>query len=243
MKKLYYDLHIHSCLSPCGDNEATPDSIAGMGELNGLDIMALTDHNSTDNCPAFFKAAARHGIVPVAGAELTTAEDIHVVCLFEELEAAADFAPFLKKHRILVKNREDIFGEQLIMNEFDEVLGREENLLINATDISIGEVRRVLSEFGAIAYPAHIDRESGGIIAVLGTFPAEYGFTAAELSSEERLAEYSALTGLSPESFVFDSDAHVLWSISEKSSAFELDCGDSPEEIRAALFEFLRRKK
>ena len=79
MNRFYYDLHIHSCLSPCGDNDSTPDSIVGMGELNGLNIMALTDHNSCKNCPAFFKAAERHNITAVAGMELTTAEDIHVV--------------------------------------------------------------------------------------------------------------------------------------------------------------------
>ena len=89
--RYYYDLHIHSCLSPCGDNDMTPDSIAGMGELNGLDIMALTDHNTLKNCPAFFKAAYRHGIIPVAGTELTTAEDIHAVCLFATLSGAMEF--------------------------------------------------------------------------------------------------------------------------------------------------------
>ena len=86
MKKYYYDLHIHSCLSPCGDDDSTPNSIAGMGELNGLQIMALTDHNTCKNCPAFFKACKNHGILPVAGMELTTAEDIHAVCLFPNLE-------------------------------------------------------------------------------------------------------------------------------------------------------------
>ena len=88
MKKYYYDLHIHSCLSPCGDNDMTPNNIAGMGVVAKLDIMALTDHNTCRNCPAFFAAAEKNGIVPVAGMELTTAEDIHLLCLFEELEAA-----------------------------------------------------------------------------------------------------------------------------------------------------------
>ena len=82
MKDYYYDLHIHSCLSPCGDNDMTPNNIAGMGVVAKLDIMALTDHNTCLNCPAFFKAAENNGIVPVAGMELTTAEDIHLVCLF-----------------------------------------------------------------------------------------------------------------------------------------------------------------
>ena len=79
MKMYYYDLHIHSCLSPCADDDNTPNNIAGMAFLCGLDIVALTDHNSCKNCPAFFKAAQKHGIVPVAGAELTTSEDIHVI--------------------------------------------------------------------------------------------------------------------------------------------------------------------
>ena len=83
MKKYYYDLHIHSCLSPCGDDDMTPNNIAGMGVVAKLDIMALTDHNSCLNCPAFFKTAQANGIVPVAGMELTTAEDIHLVCLFD----------------------------------------------------------------------------------------------------------------------------------------------------------------
>lgn len=78
----FYDLHLHSCLSPCADNDMTPVNIAGMGMLNGLSVMALTDHNSCGNCPAFFEACRSYGITPVAGMELTTAEDIHVVCLF-----------------------------------------------------------------------------------------------------------------------------------------------------------------
>ena len=100
MSKFYYDLHIHSCLSPCGDNDSTPDSIAGMGELNELNLMAITDHNSLKNAPAFFKAAERHGIIPVAGMELTTAEDIHIVCLFEFLSDALSFDSELEKRKI-----------------------------------------------------------------------------------------------------------------------------------------------
>ena len=112
--RYYYDLHIHSCLSPCGDNDMTPDSIAGMGELNGLDIMALTDHNTLKNCPAFFKAAKRHGIIPVAGTELTTAEDIHAVCLFPTLSGAMEFENVLESKRIKIKNRPDISGNSAL---------------------------------------------------------------------------------------------------------------------------------
>ena len=135
MKKYYYDLHIHSCLSPCGDDEATPNSIAGMGKINGLDIMALTDHNTCKNCPAFFEAAKRYGILPVAGMELTTAEEIHMVCLFESLEKAMEFDEFVSDRRMLIPNRVDIFGQQLICDSEDNVIGNEEYLLSVATDI------------------------------------------------------------------------------------------------------------
>ena len=88
MSRYTYDLHVHSCLSPCADNDNTPNNIAGMATILGLNIIALTDHNTCKNCPAFFTAAKRYGLVPVAGMELTTSEDIHVVCLFENLEDA-----------------------------------------------------------------------------------------------------------------------------------------------------------
>ena len=91
MNKYFYDLHVHSCLSPCGDDDNTPNNLAGMATLCGLNIVALTDHNTAKNCPAFFEAAKRQGIIPVAGMEVTTSEDIHAVCLFETLEGAMEF--------------------------------------------------------------------------------------------------------------------------------------------------------
>ena len=131
MNRYYYDLHIHSCLSPCADNDMTPSNIAGMATIAGVQIVALTDHNTVKNCPAFFKAAKRQGIIPVAGMELTTSEDIHVVCLFERLEDAVEFGCEIEKHRILIKNRTDIFGEQLIVDENDNVYATDGYTKIN----------------------------------------------------------------------------------------------------------------
>ena len=113
MNRYYYDFHIHSCLSPCADNDMTPNNIAGMAALAGLNIVALTDHNTARNCPAFFAAAKKNGIIPVAGMELTTAEDIHLVCLFEDIDKALAFNDEVDKHRIRIPNRTDIFGDQL----------------------------------------------------------------------------------------------------------------------------------
>lgn len=223
MKRYYYDLHIHSCLSPCGDDDSTPDSIAGMGELNGLDIMALTDHNTCKNCPAFFEAAEKHGILPIAGMELTTAEEIHVVCLFPDLESALSFSDEVDKRRIKIKNRTDIFGNQLILDCEDNIIGNDEHLLSNATTISLDEVPSIVNKYGGICYPAHIDRESNGIISVLGMFPKSPAFDCAEVHNPDKISEYSVLSGFSKDKLIISSDAHFLWDIKEKTDYIELE--------------------
>lgn len=241
MTKYYYDLHIHSCLSPCGDDDSTPNNIAGMGVLNGLNIMALTDHNTTKNCPAFFAAAKRNGIIPIAGMELTTAEDIHVVCLFEELSQAMSFNELVEQRRVLIKNRTDIFGNQLICDDNDEVIGHEDNLLPNATTISIDESLGLVSRFGGIAYPAHIDRDANGILATLGFFPPEPKFKCVEFHSPEKADELIKLHGIQDKKVIVSSDAHYLWDIKEHKEYFEID--DEPYSsalVTKKLFEYLR---
>lgn len=243
MSKFYYDLHIHSCLSPCGDNDSTPDSIAGMGELNSLNLMALTDHNSTKNVPAFFKAAERHSITAVAGTELTTSEDIHALCLFEHLEGAQDFDSMLENLKMPFKNDAQIFGNQLICDENDNILGEEENLLINATFLSLDEAWEKVKEYGGILIPAHIDRKSNSIFSVLGAFPETPKFNIAELNFKNSIDRYKELTGV--QNFLVNSDAHYLWDIKEKEDFLELDAdiNATSDEIRKALFEFLRGAK
>ena len=241
MSKYYYDLHIHSCLSPCADDDNTPNNLAGMAKLSGLDVVALTDHNSVKNCPAFFEAAERYGLVAIAGMELTTSEDIHVVCLFEKLSDALVFGDEIDKRRIPVKNRPDIFGEQLILNGEDNLIGKEENLLSVATNISIEELPRLISEFCGICYPAHIDRDSNGIIAVLGTLPDSLGFKTVEFRDSKNIKEYTEKFNLSGKIVVVNSDAHFLTGIRDKESYFMLPDGlDTADAVRAAIFEILR---
>lgn len=223
MRKYYYDLHIHSCLSPCADNDNTPNNIAGMASLCKLDIVALTDHNTAKNCPAFFKAAQRYGIIPVAGMELTTSEDIHVVCLFEALEDAMAFDEEITAKRIPVKNRTDIFGEQLILDGEDNVIACEENLLSNATSVSLDEAPAIVGKYRGVCYPAHIDREANGIIATLGTFPKTPAFSAAEFHNREKIQEYIKKYGLEDKSIIISSDAHCLTDIRDRENFLELD--------------------
>ena len=244
MNRYYYDFHIHSCLSPCADNDMTPNNIVGMGALAGLNIMALTDHNSSRNCPAFFAAAKRNGIVPIAGMELTTAEDIHVVCLFEQLEDALRFNDEVDRRRIRFKNRTDIFGDQILTDENDEVIGIEEDLLPNATQITVEEAPELVASFHGIAFPAHIDREANGIITALGVFPEDSGFAFAELHDAEKADEYRerfpVLQGMR---LLSGSDAHFLWDIRDKQNYFDLN--DEPysgDLVRHRLFEVLKEE-
>ncbi|MCR5523207.1 MAG: PHP domain-containing protein [Clostridia bacterium] len=241
MKKLYYDLHMHSCLSPCADNDMTPANIAGMGAVAKLDIMALTDHNTCKNCPAFFKAAEKYNIVPVAGMELTTAEDIHLICLFPELENALGFSEEINSRRVLIKNNTGIFGDQLIMNENDEVTGSDEYILPNATSVSVDEAPGLAGKYSGICYPAHIDRQSNGIIAVLGVFPDEPEFPCFEIHDEEKTDEYKErFPVLRSMPAVVSSDAHYLWDINGREHSFEFkaDRNDAPA-VRRELIERL----
>jgi predicted metal-dependent phosphoesterase TrpH len=221
----------------------TPGNIVGMALLNGLNVVALTDHNSTKNCPAFFKIAKAHGVIPMAGMELTTSEDVHAVCLFRDLESAMSFGEYVDKQRFKIKNEPDIFGRQLIMDENDEICGEEEYLLINASYLSLEDAYREVSSRGGVCYPAHIDRSSNGIISMLGDFPPEPHFTAFELNNvtslQGCLAKYPILTERNLV-HVASSDAHYLTDISEEGFAIDID--DEPyssDLVRNRLIDHL----
>ncbi|MBR5902262.1 PHP domain-containing protein [bacterium] len=244
MNRYYYDLHIHSCLSPCAENDMTPCNIAGLAALNGLNIVALTDHNSGKNCPAFYKAAKNYGVIPVAGMELTTAEDIHLVCLFPTLEDAMNFSDEIDKRRIRVKNRKDIFGDQLIMDEEDNVLGEEEDLLPNATTVSLDEAPTLVEKHNGVCYPAHIDREANGIVAILGELPKTPEFSSVEIHDRENTSAYVKDHHLEGKTVVVSSDAHMIEQLREKENYFDLE--DEPysgDLVRRSLFNRLRGVK
>lgn len=241
MREFLCDLHVHSCLSPCASDDMTPANIAAMAMLNKLDIVALTDHNTTKNCPAFFSFAEKFGIVPIAGMELTTAEDIHVVCLFPTLECAMDFDDFVSSKAFKIANKPEIFGHQYLMNQNDEVVGELPELLINATQISLETAYDEVALRGGVCYPAHIDRESNGIIAVLGAIPSDVPFTAFELNSKQ---SYDELSDRFPELKnlfkTVSSDAHYLENISQ--SGFPVLLPDGQENTAKALIDAISLK-
>ena len=244
MTSYYYDLHIHSCLSPCADDDMTPNNIAGMAALKGLQIVALTDHNSCKNCPAFFEACKRQGLIPIAGMELSTAEDIHLVCLFESLDDAMRFDEVVSDHLMNIDNKPEIFGNQLVMNADDEPIDTVKKLLISATDLWIDDAIALAKSYGAHVHPAHIDRESNGIIAILGDVPSEYAFDCLEFNKADSIQEieenYPSTVGAKR---VVSSDAHYLWDINEADNSITLD--DEPYSsslVRKRLFEYLNSR-
>lgn len=209
-----YDLHLHSCLSPCGDDASTPAAIAGYAALNGLQVIALTDHNSCKNCGAFLKACDFYGIVGIPGMELTTSEEVHVVCLFSALSDAMRFDGYVYEHLLDIKNDEKIFGKQQIMNEEDEELGRVEKLLISATDIDFDDVFDLVTSFNGIMIPAHLDKNTTSLISQLGFVPPDSKFKTAELKN---MANLHNLRKTNPYldgcRIITSSDAHYLKDI------------------------------
>lgn len=180
--RLAFDLHLHSCLSPCGSNDMTPANLAGMCALAGLQVVALTDHNTTRNCAAFAQAAARHGLLAVPGMELCTREEVHVVCLFPDLDRADAFCTYVYEKLPGIVNNKAVFGEQIVMDSEDGVLAEEERLLAGAADIGLYEVSDLVASFGGFAYPAHIDRQSNSVLSQLGIWDPDLKFTLAETS-------------------------------------------------------------
>ncbi|WP_312643942.1 PHP domain-containing protein [Hydrogenoanaerobacterium sp.] len=222
---MYYDLHIHSALSPCGDNDMTPNNIVNMAVLKGLDTIALTDHNSCKNCPALWAAAQASGLKVLCGMEINTAEEIHAVCLFPTPEQAMAFDAYVYARLPDVPNDPAIFGEQRILDAQDCIIGYEPKLLINACEISIMELTGLMEQFGGICFPAHIEKTSYSITSSLGMVPPECGFTLYEVKDRRKLPQMLPLLPCSaPPLIVHNSDAHYLWEISEAEN--ELPCND-----------------
>lgn len=231
MPNYTYNLHLHTCLSPCGDNEMTPNNIVGMALLAGFDIIAITDHNSCLNCRACMEVGEKLGVLVIPGMELTTSEEAHVVCLFQTIEQAENFNAYVWERYNKIDNRPEIFGEQLIMNSEDEVIGNVQSLLINATNISVNDIVQITAQFDGCAFPAHIDKDSYSVTASLGTIPLEANFNTAEISFK---GDVDKLKILYPEleqmHILQNSDAHYLEDIGDPLLTITL-----PEKSAEAL--------
>ncbi|MCI8496733.1 MAG: PHP domain-containing protein [Clostridiales bacterium] len=238
MSRFYYDLHLHSALSPCGDNDMTPNNIVNMAKLSGLDLIALTDHNSCLNCEAAMQVGEAIGLLVAPGMELCTAEEFHMVCLLPDLERALELSRIVREKTPPVKNRPDIFGDQLVMNCDDEVTGKEEILLVNASTLTVTEAKKLVLELGGACFPAHIDKSAYSILASLGEIPPEADFHTVEISQRGDVAALrEAHPLLQDMTLLKSSDAHYLCDIAEQGAWLDL-----PELSIEALIDAVNGK-
>ncbi|NCB31421.1 MAG: PHP domain-containing protein, partial [Clostridia bacterium] len=187
------DLHMHSCLSPCADNDMTPWNIVGMAKLKGLDAVAVCDHNCAANLPAAMKAGREYGVCVVPGMDVTSREDIHLLCYFPLLEQALEMSAFVGERQLAIKNKPSIFGEQRLVNEDDEPIGEVEQLLLSACSLTLDEIDYTARRMGGVMVPAHINKGANSLLPILGFMPEEPDMPTVEIY---RTRPHSALEKL-----------------------------------------------
>ena len=228
--RVYVDLHLHSCLSPCGDELMTPNNIAGMSMLKQLDVIAVADHNSARNLPAVAEACRVVGVGLLPAMELTTAEEVHLLAYFPDVDSACAFSQEIYPFLPAVDNRPALFGPQQVMNDQDEEIASEPRLLISALNLTIDELVNRIHARGGAAVPAHINRGSNGLLNALGFLPPDLPVDALETTRGMTCA-----ANLSGRRLLHSSDAHDLGNISERDFFLELE-----EATPEAVFRWIR---
>jgi predicted metal-dependent phosphoesterase TrpH len=229
------DLHIHTCLSPCGDLDMTPTKIVRRALEKNLAMIAVTDHNSAENTSAVIAAARETDLFIVPGIEVTTSEEAHILALFDKVESALSMQALIYGGLQAGENDEDVFGIQVVANEFDEVDHINKRLLISATSLSVAEVVEAIHNRQGLAIAAHIDRESYSLVSQLGFIPQDLDLDAIEISrhmtlsaARERFKVYEGFP------FITSSDAHFPGDIGASSTRFQV-ARPHMAELRMAL--------
>lgn len=235
MKLFRTDLHIHTVLSPCGDLEMSPGHIVSQAIRHGLDIIGITDHNSTRQCQMVWKLGRKAGLTVIPGCETTTQEEVHCLTLFPDFDALAEFQKFLDWRLMYIPNNPSLFGYQVLVDEDDNIEEEFQNYLGASLDASIEEVEQKVHELSGIFIPAHVDRPRNSIFSQLGFLPPELKVDAlqiSKLSDEKTIREkYRIEPGISIVKF---SDAHYPVDLGKTFTLFEME---NPEfkELKKAL--------
>ncbi|MFT9493601.1 PHP domain-containing protein [Anaerosolibacter sp.] len=222
--KIAIDFHIHTALSPCGDEDMTPNNIIGMSVLKGLDAIAITDHNTIENCDACMTVGLKHNLIVIPGMELQTKEEVHLLCLFKNLSAAKEFQSKVYEKMSIKENLSELFGKQIIYDDKDQPVGENRRMLISSVNMSLEEAFRDVDLLEGVVIPAHVDKSSYSIIANLGFIPPNLPISIIEISKN---GNHGALM----EKFHFlqrykslrNSDAHYLHDILERESFIEVE--------------------
>ncbi len=167
------ELHVHTVLSPCAEVEMIPPLIIQEALDLGINLLAITDHNSSGNIAAVMKAASGTGIHILPGMELQTHEEIHVLCIFDTLDQVKDFQRLVDFSLPTLQNNPDLFGEQFVVDETGDFLFREDRLLISSSKLTIKSALEHVQVLGGIVIPAHVNRKAFGLLPTLGLIPEE----------------------------------------------------------------------
>lgn len=218
------DLHIHTVLSPCGDLEMSPVNIIARAKKLELDIIGITDHNSTRHCALIKKLGAENGIFVLTGAEVTTKEEVHCLTFFDKTESLEKFQDYLFTHLPAVKNEPSIFGYQVVVDEQENILEEIDSLLITGIDQTIEQVRTIVRKLNGLFIPAHVDRPNHGVISQLGFMPADLNPDAIEIFHKSTKEVFLSMHPEFKEYVLIrNSDAHCIEQIGQKYSSFQLD--------------------
>ncbi|HCY41194.1 MAG TPA: histidinol-phosphatase [Prolixibacteraceae bacterium] len=235
MKSFRTDLHIHTVLSPCGDLEMSPARIVLLAKERGLDIIGITDHNSTRQCRVVWELGQKAGLTVIPGCEATSREEVHCLTLFPDFDALNEFQEFLDLHLTIIPNKVSLFGYQVVVDEDENILEEFHNYLGASLDASVEEIEQKVHELSGIFIPAHIDRPRNSLFSQLGFFPPELKVEALQIS---KLAEETTVRkkfSIIPEiTLVKFSDAHYPEDLGKTYTLFEME-EPSFEELRKAL--------
>lgn len=235
------DLHVHTCLSPCGDFSMLPALIIMKAKERDLDIIGICDHNSTENVMAVKKVGTMEGVTVIGGIEITSQEEVHILALFDDDADLQRIQNIVYEHLPGV-NDEDAFGEQLIVDEKDEILGFNEKLLIGATTLFLEQVVDIIHQFGGIAIAAHVDRDAFSVIGQLGFIPEGLDVDGLEISPRNSVEDIRAkFPQVNDYPLVSFSDAHYLEDIGKRATSFLIE-KPSIEELDKAFREVEGRK-
>ncbi|MEW6547513.1 MAG: PHP domain-containing protein [Bacillota bacterium] len=215
------DLHVHTALSPCADDDMSPWRVVAAAQVAGLDLIAVTDHNSCRQVRAVMEVGRTADLAVIPGMEVQTREDVHLVCLFDTPEQAESWGEEVYRHLPARSNPEQTFGRQLLFDACDRPAGKEERLLLCACDLGVEQVVQRVTAMGGLVVPAHVDRQAYGLVYTLGFFPPGLDLLAAEISGRE--AEEAVRTRfpqLGDIRLYSASDAHRLEEIGLHPSFF-----------------------
>lgn len=225
------DLHIHTCLSACADLSMTPRGVAERAAALGIGLIAVCDHNSSENVGVTRDIAEKLGVLVIPGMEICSSEEVHVLGLFGDISGSQRMQDAVYDNLQPGENIEDVFGMQVVVNEHDEVLGFNRRLLSSATNLSVEEIVGLIHDFNGLAVASHIDREGFGVIGQLGFVPPGLKFDALEISY--RMSRDMALG-------MFRQYSHIPWiSSSDAHHADDIGRRTTSLSMHAATFEEL----